>query len=144
MRYDDRLSRGEVAGWGGLGFLSGFVLGLALSAWAGDVNRDRIGRATKRLREPVRAPRATPAAVARSARAALASNPLLRALAIEARAVGARSVELRGWVESRALRAAATRAVRTAPGVDTVINNILVRGEDDRTLDHPTRGGQTA
>jgi hypothetical protein len=42
-------------------------------------------------------------------------------------------VELHGWVRSRAERAQAARVACDVPGVDTVINSILVRGEDDRT-----------
>ncbi|HJP57023.1 MAG TPA: BON domain-containing protein, partial [Gemmatimonadales bacterium] len=41
------------------------------------------------------------------------------------------AVELRGWVASRATRALAARVAGSVAGVDTVINNILVRGEDD-------------
>ncbi|HEX5818583.1 MAG TPA: BON domain-containing protein, partial [Gemmatimonadales bacterium] len=41
------------------------------------------------------------------------------------------TVELRGWVTSRALRTLALRAVRETPSVDRVINNLLVHGEDD-------------
>jgi len=48
-------------------------------------------------------------------------------------------VELRGWVPSRTLRALAGRTGRGVPGVQTLINNILVRGEDDRSITHLPR-----
>jgi osmotically-inducible protein OsmY len=45
--------------------------------------------------------------------------------------VSAATVELHGWVETRAQRAAAERAVRRVAGLETVINAVLVHGEDD-------------
>ena len=144
MRHDERLSPAEIAGWGGLGLLSGLVLGIALSAWAGDVNRDRIERATKRLRTsgPVR--RVSTGAAARNARGSLSAVPALRGLPIEVRAVAPGVVELRGWVTSRTQRTLAARTVRGVGGVDRVINGILVRGEDDRGLGGSRPGDQSA
>ena len=144
MRYDERLSPAEIAGWGGLGLLSGLVLGIALSAWAGDVNRERIERATRRLRTSGPARRISTGAVARDAHSALSAVPALRGLDIEIRAVGPGVVELRGWVTSRTQRTLAGRAVRGASGVDRVINSILVRGEDDRGLGGSRPGDQSA
>lgn len=144
MRHDERLSPAEIAGWGGLGLLTGLVLGIALSAWAGDVNRARIGRATKRLRTSGPTRRVSTGAAARDARSTLAATPALRGLPIEVRAVAPGVVELRGWVASRTQRALAARTVRGAGGVDRVINSILVRGEDDRGLGGPRPGDQTA
>ena len=46
-------------------------------------------------------------------------------------------VELHGWVPSRGLRARAARAVAAAPGIDTLVNCLLVHGEDDTLLDTP-------
>ncbi|MBA2628396.1 MAG: BON domain-containing protein [Gemmatimonadales bacterium] len=57
----------------------------------------------------------------------------MRGLGLEAVAIARGNVELRGWVSSRATRALAARVVRAVPGIDTVTNNILVRGEDDLT-----------
>jgi osmotically-inducible protein OsmY len=45
--------------------------------------------------------------------------------------VSARTVELHGWVASRAERTLAARVARGVPGLDTIINCILVHGEDD-------------
>jgi len=42
------------------------------------------------------------------------------------------TVELRGWVADRPARTLAARVACAVPGIDTVINSILVRGEDDR------------
>ena len=41
-------------------------------------------------------------------------------------------MELHGWVPTRTARAHAARVARTVPGVDRVVNSLLVRGEDDR------------
>lgn len=68
---------------------------------------------------------------ARLARQSLRANPVLTDLGIRVVPVSAGTVELRGWVTSRALRTLALRAVRETPSVDRVINNLLVRGEDD-------------
>ena len=41
-------------------------------------------------------------------------------------------VELHGWVPSRAIRARAARVAAQVPGIERVVNCILVRGEDDK------------
>jgi len=132
VRQQERLSAGEVLLWGSLGLTTGLVAGIALGGWVGDVNRPRIRRAARRLREVTIARPASPAEMARLARAALGGEATLGALSLDAAAVGRGVVELRGWVPSRAARALAARTVRAVPGVESVINSILVRGEDDR------------
>ena len=132
MRHQERLSAGEVLLWGSLGIATGLVAGVALGGWVGDVNRPRIERAARRLREAAPTRPASPADVARQARAALGAEATLGTLSLDAAAVARGVVELRGWVPSRAARALAARTVRAVPGVESVINSILVRGEDDR------------
>lgn len=146
MRHDDRLSLGEVVGWGAVGVATGMALGIALTAWTGDVNRERLERAARRLREPAPVPRpGTAATSARAARTAILGQSTLRDLGLEVLAIAAGVVELRGWVPSRAARALAARTVRGAAGVDSVINSILVRGEDDRPApDGPPATNQSA
>jgi osmotically-inducible protein OsmY len=46
-------------------------------------------------------------------------------------AVNRGTVELRGWVTDRGASTLAARVACAVPGIDTVINSILVRGEDD-------------
>ena len=48
-------------------------------------------------------------------------------------------VELRGWVPSRAARTLAGRTALAVPGIESVINSILVRGEDDQALPEEPR-----
>lgn len=145
MRRSESMSAGEIAGWGALGLVTGLVLGTLLGAWAGGVNRERLGRAARRLRSPAPAAPGSAAATAAAAREALAAQPSLAGLALEARPAGLHSVELRGWVGSRSERTLAARTVRHLAGIDTVINSILVRGEDDRPHQPaPAPANQTA
>jgi hypothetical protein len=133
VRHNERLSAGDMVLWGSLGLATGLVAGVALGGWVGDVNRPRIERAARRLREPAPDRPTSQADMARQARAALGAEATLGALSLDASAVARGVVELRGWVPSRAARALAARTVRAVPGVESVINSILVRGEDDRT-----------
>lgn len=130
MRRDDRLSKTQILLWTTLGLGTGLVAGIALSEWVGGVNPARFRRAARRLGQATPA-RVTPAAAARAVDAALRAQPRLAGFAIEVMAVSRGTVELRGWVTDRGARALAARMACTVPGVDTVINSILVRGEDD-------------
>jgi osmotically-inducible protein OsmY len=125
VRHDDELSGGEVLLWTVLGLASGLVASVALSEWLGDVNPDRVKRVADKLRDS----RAT----------------RLTGLTIEARAVNRGAVELRGWVPTRTIRTAAGRTALAVPGIESVINSILVRGEDDRPAsDQPRAADQSA
>ena len=53
--------------------------------------------------------------------------------------MAAAAVELRGWVPTRAARALAARVACAVPGIERVINSILVRGEDDAGSPRPAR-----
>jgi BON domain len=140
---NDRLTAGQIVLWSSLGVGAGLLAGTALSEWLGDVNRQRLRRAASRLQTPP-ARQLSAAAGARAAGAALEANPMLRDVGLEARAVAKGVVELRGWVANRPARALAARVVQALPGLDHVINNILVRGEDDRPVADPAvRGAQS-
>jgi osmotically-inducible protein OsmY len=144
VRYDDELSGGEVVLWTALGLGSGFLAAIALSEWVGDVNPERVRRVADRLREsgPTRL---TASASVRAVEVALRADPRLAGLSIEARAVSRGAVELRGWVPSRSIRTAAGRTALAVPGIESVINSILVRGEDDRpSPDQPRAADQSA
>ena len=134
MGHNDRLTFGQMAGWGAFGFVSGIAAGVLLSAWAGDVNQGRLERAAQRLRASAPEKPGSASQVARATATALHSAPGLAGHAIDVVGVARGVVELRGWVPSRSLRALAGRTGRAVPGVDTLINNILVRGEDDRSI----------
>jgi hypothetical protein len=130
VRRDDRLSKTEILLWTTLGVGTGLVAGVALSEWVGGVNPNRVRRAAKRLSQGVPG-RVTPAASARAVDAALRAAPRLAGFTLEVMAVSRGTVELRGWVTDRGARALAARVACAVPGIDTVINSILVRGEDD-------------
>jgi len=106
------------------------LAGFALSEWVGGVSRTRFRRAARRLGQQAPA-RTTPAASARAVEAALQAEPRLAGFSIEAMAVSRGAVELRGWVKDRGSRTLAARIACAVPGIDNVINSILVRGEDD-------------
>lgn len=144
MRHDDELSGGEVVLWTALGAGAGLLAAIAMSEWVGDVNRGRVRRITERLRE--KGPtRLTASASARAVQVALDAEPRLMGLSIEARAVSRGAVELRGWVPSRSLRTVAGRTALAVSGIESVINSLLVRGEDDRpSPDQPRAADQSA
>ena len=130
MARDDHLSGTQILLWTTLGVGAGLLAGVALSEWVGDVNRTRFRRAARRLGQSAPA-RATPGAFARAVDAALRAEPRLAKFVIEVMAAGRATVELRGWVTDRISRTLAARVARAVPGVESVINSILVRGEDD-------------
>jgi BON domain len=143
VRHADELNGGEVLLWTALGVGSGLVAAIVLSEWVGEVNPGRVRRVADRLRES--GPRLTASASVRAVEVALRADPRLAGLTIEARAVGRGAVELRGWVPSRNLRTAAGRTALAVPGIESVINGILVRGEDDRpSPDQPRAADQSA
>jgi hypothetical protein len=144
VRHDDELSGGEVVLWATLGAGAGLLAAIALSEWVGDVNPGRMRRIAGRLREQ-EPTRLTAAASVRAVQVALDAEPRLAGLSIEARAVSRGAVELRGWVPSRTTRTVAGRTALAVPGIESVINSLLVRGEDDRpSPDKPRAADQSA
>jgi hypothetical protein len=132
VRQRDRLTGMQVMLWSGLGVGAGLVAGFLLSEWVGGVNRVRVTGVARRLRQGTPT-RLTSSASARAVEAALEAEPRLTGIPIEAMAVARGVVELRGWVPTRAARAIAGRAALAVPGIESVINSLLVRGEDDLT-----------
>jgi len=130
VRHDDRLSAGQVLLWTTLGMGAGLVAGFALSEWVGGVSPTRVRRAAGRFGRVAPA-RLTAAASARAAQTALLAESRLGGLTIEVMPVARGAVELRGWVPSRIMRALAGRTVLAASGIESVINSLQVRGEDD-------------
>ena len=133
MRRNQRLSGVQVFLWTAFGVGTGLVAGFALSEWVGGVNQTRVKRAAKSLghTSPVHH---TSAASARAVQGALAAEARLAGCALEVVPISRSSVELRGWVGDRAARTLAARVARAVTGVESVVNSILVRGEDDRVI----------
>jgi hypothetical protein len=130
VRHRDRLGGLEIMLWSGLGIGVGLVAGFALSEWVGEVNRSRVSGLARRLREGPPS-RLTTAATAQAVAAALDAEPRLAGLGIQTLAVARGVVELRGWVPTRAARTIAGRTALAAPRIESVINSLQVRGEDD-------------
>jgi hypothetical protein len=130
VRHRDRLGGLEIMLWSGLGIGVGLGAGFILSEWVGDVNRNRVSGVARRLREGSPS-RLTTSATARAVAAALDAEPRLAGLGIQTLAVARGVVELRGWVPTRAARTIAGRTALAAPGIESVINSLQVRGEDD-------------
>jgi hypothetical protein len=145
VRHDnDRLGAGEALFWAVLGTGAGLLAGITLSAWVGGVSPERVRRAASRLREAV-PPRLTIGASVQAVRVALQAEPRLGGLGIQAVPVSRGVVELRGWVPSRLARTVAGRTALAVPGIESVINSILVRGEDDQArAEEPRANDQTA
>ena len=138
MRDRDRLGGIQVILWTGLGLTAGVVAGFALSEWVGGVSRTRMTDVARRLREPAPT-RLTTSASARAVLAALQAEPRLAGIPVDALPVARGVVELRGWVPTRAARTLAGRTALATPGIESVINSLLVRGEDDQER---TRGAR--
>jgi hypothetical protein len=131
VRHDNRLSGSEIFMWTTFGMGAGLVAGFALSEWMGGVSSGRVRGAAQRLREGADA-RPTTSASVRAVEAALREEPRLGNLSLVAAPVARGVVEVRGWVPNRAARSLAGRVALAAPGIERVINSILVRGEDDQ------------
>ena len=123
-----RTSLAGLLGWSIGGAALGLAAGLILGETIGEVGPARIRGLVRKRRRP--APART-GQLARLVRQALRADPSLAHLALTALAVSARMVELHGWVSTRAERTHAGRVACAVPGLDSIINCILVHGEDD-------------
>ena len=110
------------------------ILGLIGGALAGFVLGELWGPTAVRAVNStgsVRGARPSLAELVHDALEALARDPEIGLLDLQVVPVNRHTVELRGWVATRAQRARATRLVHAALGADAVVNRLLVRGEDD-------------
>lgn len=129
-RFPDRSTPAWVVGGFALGALAGWVI----AEWTGGVSRERVSGLVDRWRRDPPDPDA-PASPRDRVRAALDTDPDLRALDLGLIPAGRMALELHGWVPSRRLRSRATRLAATAAGAIRLIDCLLVRGEDDRPAD---------
>jgi osmotically-inducible protein OsmY len=127
------LSGTQILLWTTFGVGTGLLAGFALGEWVGGVNQTRVRRVAKGLAQSGLLHH-TSAASARAVETALKAEPRLAGCALEVVPISRRSVELRGWVGDRPARTLASRVAGAVQGVETVINSILVRGEDDRVI----------
>jgi hypothetical protein len=136
-------SPSELFAWVLVGAAAGLVAGFALGEWLGPLDSTRVRRALSPAGRGI-GPRLRVAETARVARLALDHDPELQRLKLEPVVVGPGVVELHGWVPSRALRTRAARLVAAADGIDTLINCLLVHGEDDAGQPEPRATDQPA
>ena len=131
-----RFSNSELLAWTLVGAAVGLAAGFAASEWLGPMDRTRTGGTLRSLAGgPADAPPVRSGSLAlRAVRVALSQDPELAALELAVVAAGHGAVELHGWVPSRRLRARAARLAAAAPGIDSLLNCLLVRGEDDTGL----------
>ena len=119
----------ELLAWSLVGLGLGVAAGFALGGW--------LGPSAPRTRRPDADDGAEtvsplkPSAASRAVRTALAADETLGPLALEPIGVSPGVVELHGWVPSRSLRARAARLAASTPGIESLVNCLLVRGEDD-------------
>lgn len=120
----------ELVGWSLAGVTLGFVVGIVLAEWLGPVRRPPRDEGEA---EPPPHPRSRlgSGATAARVRQAIEAEESLRGVGLTVIGIAPGVVEVRGWVQDRAARTRLARLVRTVAGVDTLVNSILVRGEDD-------------
>lgn len=111
-----------------VGFTAGLLAGLVVGEWLGDVNRERLRSAVRRLGGEM--PPVDPAALERLVLRALRGDPRTRHLPIQVRVVDAGLVELTGRVPTEEARERAGEAARAVAGADAVVNRLLVEGTD--------------
>jgi hypothetical protein len=144
MRH--RSSASELLAWSLVGAAAGLAAGFALGEWLGPMSRQRLaGRLGADAAGPDRGP--APSSITETTRragVALAQDPTLRGLKLTPVAVSPGVVELHGWVSSRAERAHAARTLAAAPGIESLVNCLLVRGEDDTPDPAPDLADQPA
>jgi hypothetical protein len=125
-----RPSSSELVAWSLVGLCLGLVAGFAIGGWLGPVHRRRgpvaAGDDTVAESTPLKA-----AAAERAVHRAIEQDLDLRGLGLTALGVGTGVVELHGWVPDRALRARAARLAARVAGIESLVNCLLVHGEDD-------------
>jgi len=112
------------------GFLIGLAAGIAMGGFAGDLHRDRFRHVVRRFRGQTTDPDRDPAELAREVRAELKSAQETRAAKVDVHAVGPGLLELTGTAPDANTRLAAGELARFHPGVEVVVNRILVPGSD--------------
>ncbi len=108
------------------------VAGLAVGGILGTLLAELLAplaqRATRRIGKPGKP---SVAELVHDAQAVLDADVPLRECALEVIPVGRGSIELHGWVADRRARTRAATLVAQGVNAASVINCILVRGEDD-------------
>jgi hypothetical protein len=110
------------------GFGVGLLAGLVAGEWLGDVDADRVRRAVQQFGPPPGPPDAP--GLERTVRGALEAEAGTRYLRVRPRLLGEKLLELVGQVPSPAARERAGAVAQAAVPGFTVINRLLVEGQD--------------
>jgi hypothetical protein len=125
---------------GAAGFVVGVLGGMLLSGSVGAVHPARVRGALHRLR---RERPGAPDELEDAVREALRADEATRDLDLEVHAVRPGLIELTGVASDALVRRAAADIARAVPGVEVVVNRILLRGTDfprQPAPSGPTRG----
>ncbi len=110
------------------GFGVGLLAGLVAGEWLGDVDADRVRRAVNHLRPDAAPPDAS--AIERTIRNALQAEAGTRYLKVRPRVLSEKLLELIGRVPTPAARERGGAVAQAAAPGFTVINRLLVEGQD--------------
>ena len=124
-----RGSRTSVGPWALLGFGAGIAAGFVLGEMVGGGGTARVGRLVGSLKRTAKSGTRSDRAV--TILAVLEAEPELAGLRFSLVPAGRHGFELRGWVPNRSARARASRLAQAASGGLSMVNRLLVRGEDD-------------
>ncbi len=127
-RVNEAPPRSHAAGLIATGLAAGAVLGVLIAELFVPAVR-RAGR-TGRRQQAAR----SVAELVHDAQEVLHTDLQLRDCGLEVLPVGRGTIELHGWVADRRSRTRATTLVAARVHADSVVNCILVRGEDDDVL----------
>jgi hypothetical protein len=126
--FNHRGSVAQVALAAAAGFGLGLIAGLVAGEWLGDVDADRVRQAVRGRKMPPGPPDAP--GVERAVRNALEAEAGTRYLKVRPRLLGEKLLELVGRVPSPAARERAGAVAQGAVPGFTVINRLLVEGQD--------------
>jgi hypothetical protein len=124
-----RKGRGQTGPWAVLGFGAGIAAGFLLGEMFGGGGTARVGRLVSSFKRAPKVERRSDRAT--TILAVLEAEPELADLRFSLVPAGRDAFELRGWVPDRAARARAARLAQAAAGGLSIVNRLLVRGEDD-------------
>jgi hypothetical protein len=126
---DERPGALSLALMGTVGFVLGVLGGMLLSGSVGPLHADRVRGALRRLRSNHDRP-PKPEKLEAAVRDALRDDEATSDLDIEVHMVGPGLIELTGVTSDALVRRAAADIARAVPGVEVVVNRVLLRGTD--------------
>lgn len=141
--HDEGESLGGALAKIGVGVAAGFVVGVIMAQKIGGIAglssrlRDKIAGMRGddidhyRVARGVAADEGADTALEERVLEAFRNDPILSERGIDIGAVGEMTIELTGWVDSAEESERATTITRGVPGVETVVNRIIVGAEED-------------